>query len=109
MRTAATPPGIRAEELAHVTGTSLRTARRWKASGRMPAGYALALALLRDGDLGALAPEWTGWRLMRGQLYSPDNWGFRPGEIAAVPILYQLQAELKKQLRSGTQLALLPP
>lgn len=75
----------------------------------MPAGYALALALLRDGDLGVISSEWRGWRLIKGELFSPDNWGFRPGEIAAVPILYQLQAELKKQLRTPQQFALLPP
>lgn len=100
---------MRAEELALLTGMSLRTARRWKATGRMPASFALGLALLRDGDLGVLDPEWRGWRLIKGQLYTPDNWGFRPGELVAVPILYQLRDELQRKLKQPQQYDLLPP
>ncbi len=74
----------------------------------MPAGYALGLALLRDGDLGLLSKAWQGWKLTGDALYTPDNWEFRPGEIMAIPFKYQLISHLQRQLAQPQQLHLLP-
>ena len=79
-----------------------RTARRWKASGMAPR-LALAWLTLRDlGDLGAIRPEWAGWRLWRdGLLYDSATGGgsgFRPGEIRAMPLRMALIRSLKQEL-----------
>src|SRR6478735_924718 len=96
------------ESIARACGVSIRTARRWKASGSMPAIYLLGLQLLEEGDLGALHPAWRGWCLRRDQLFSPENWGFRPGELLAIPLQQQLVGELRRQLAKPAQFELLP-
>ncbi len=108
MECAPVPDGIRAEELAVICGVALRTARRWKALRQMPAGYALGLALLRDGDLGLLSKAWDGWKLTQDALYTPDNWEFKPGEIMAMPFKYALLSDLQRQLAQPRQFELLP-
>lgn len=82
-------PTLPAATLAAYCGASRRTAERWKARGKMPAGLALAVALLHDGDLGTFAREWRGWKLIRGELVSPERWTFRPGEVTAIPLVSQ--------------------
>ncbi len=82
-------PDLNTRALAELCGVSLRTAERWRSRGKMPAAYALAVALLRDGDIGVFSPDWRGWRLVRGELVSPERWTFRPGEVAAIPLVSQ--------------------
>lgn len=103
------PAGRHPASIARACGVSVRTARRWRAAGQMPAAYALGLALVEDGDLGAVAPDWRGWRLIRGQLFSPDGWGFTPGEIQAAPLHVLLIGELRRQLARPQQFDLLAP
>lgn len=82
-------PSLDTATLAETCGVSTRTAERWRARGKMPAALALAVALLQDGDLGVFSAAWRGWKLVRGELVSPENWCFRPGEVAAIPIVSQ--------------------
>ena len=93
------PEHARPQELARYCGVSLRTARRWKALGHMPRWAAVGFALLRDGDLGVISPEWRGWLIRRGELISPENWCFSPGEVVAIPSLYGLIRALERDLR----------
>jgi hypothetical protein len=95
-----------ARELASLTGASERTARRWIATGRMPAALALAVSLLASGDLGTVWPEWRGWRIVRGELTSPEGWTFRPGEIAALPLLEAAHREAQRALAEPAQWSL---
>lgn len=78
------------EQLAQLAGVSVRTARRWRSSGRMPRAARILIAL-RLGwlELGALCPAWRGWRLAGGAIVSPEGWTFTPGELLALPIRYQ--------------------
>jgi len=100
MQYADTPP-LDASTLAETCGVSLRTAERWRARGQMPAALALAVALLHDGDLGVFSAAWRGWKLVRDELVSPEHWCFRPGEVAAIPLVSQ-------QLRLYQRLAVEP-
>lgn len=84
-----------AATLARFAGVSERTARRWRRDG-IPARY-VALAELLAGELGAVAPAWSGWTLDRRGLTSPEGWTFTPGELRAVPIQYQRVAALERE------------
>lgn len=99
-------PDVSAEHLAQGLGISVRQARRYKASGTMPALYGLAWSLGVDGDLGAAFPAWTGWAIRDGQLWAPEGYGFRPGEIRAIPLRQQQLAHLERELSEPRQLAL---
>jgi hypothetical protein len=99
-------PEASAALLAEALGISLRTARRFKAAGRMPFAYAVVWAILAEGDLGIADPAFSGWRVRDGQIYSPDGVAFRPGEIAAIPIRHQQLAHLTRQLEQPQQLLL---
>lgn len=90
-------PRLDSATLAATCGVSLRTAERWRARGTMPAALALAVALLQDGDLGVFSAAWRGWKLVRDELVSPENWTFRPGEVAAIPLMSQ-QVRLYQRL-----------
>lgn len=97
-----------AGHLARVLGVPTRTARRWKAAGRLPAPWLLLFLLLGERDLGALDEAWRGWRLARGEIVSPEGLAFRPGEVLAASIRMQQLAELERQLREPQQWNLLP-
>lgn len=92
--------GIPISELARMCHVSLRTARRWKAGTRCPPETAL---MILRGDLGCHDPEWSGWSIHRGKLFSPEGWDATPGEILGLPILrlqvqnYQLQERIARR------------
>lgn len=52
----------------------------------MPAG----ILLLLTGDLGCFDPDWCGWILRRGKLYSPEGWEATPGQVRATR-LHEIQ------------------
>jgi hypothetical protein len=59
---------------AEYLGVSLRTVRHWDAGrNRVPWSAVRLLRLMRNGDLGALLPAWSGWVLNRNGLVSPDG------------------------------------
>jgi hypothetical protein len=82
----ATPTDRTARELARGCGVSIRTARRWVNSGKVPALYASAL---EEGDLGRVSPAWRGFRFLRDQLVTPGGEKLRPGEITSIPLRQQ--------------------
>ena len=99
-------PNLPPATLAAYCGASIRTAERWRARGKMPAGLAVAVALLHDGDLGVFSAAWRGWKLVRGELVSPENWCFRPGEVAAIPIVSQQMRLYQRLAAEPAQFAL---
>ena len=61
---------LTAEVIAERCGVSVATALRWKL-GQSPIPYTAAVVL--SGDLGAISPEWRGWRVLNGALITPDG------------------------------------
>lgn len=88
--------GIPAARIARLLGVHLDTARRYKRSGRMPRAIARYLELRLAGELGFVDTAWRGFRLVAGQLVTPEGATLRPGEIRAVPIRLQQIAELER-------------
>lgn len=76
--------GIPINEIARICGVDLSTARRWKRGATYPPESAL---MLLRGDLGMLDPGWSGWRLSRGQLISPEGWEATPGHVRAMKMM----------------------
>lgn len=93
------------QQAAALAGVTVRQFRRWeKGESRVPLAALRLLRLACLGDLGALFPEWKGWRLRRHGLLPPgvSEREYRtPGEIAAIPFHRALIAELQKQARQS--------
>lgn len=84
-------------ELAEWCAVSVRTARRWRARGTMPAMLAAWAAILTGGDLGSVDERWKGWRIQAGELYGPDlAHGFKPADVLSLPYV---QAQVKHYQR----------
>lgn len=94
---------LSATALARAANVSVQMARRWKRRGRIPRGYRQLLELLLLGYLGAVSKDWRGWMLRGGKLWSPEDTGFSPGEIRAIPYREELIAELRRQLDNPRQ------
>ncbi len=81
-------------------GVSRRTLERWKRSRRVPR-WAVILIRLLDGELEAIDPAFAGWIIRRGELVSPENWCFTPGEIRSIPLLHSALAAAGSRLESA--------
>src|SRR5690348_14758694 len=68
---------IGARDLAQLLSVPLRTAQRWIAQKRLPAGYRRLYALLTTGQLGELWPAWRGFKIVGNKLVTDD--GFELG------------------------------
>lgn len=96
---ASRPPeiyGIPIKELARICHVSLKTAARWKAGTTCPPKSALMLLL---GDLGCLDSEWSGWRVRKGVLHSPEGWEISRNDVLATPLMRQQLAAYQSELR----------
>lgn len=100
--------GFSDDAIARAAGVDLRTARRWKDTGRMPSPARALLTLTLHGDLTPLDGAWTGWKLHRGDLWSPEGHAFAPGDLRALPYLRELHVEVMRNGMPGRQLQLLP-
>lgn len=88
------------EEASRLCGVSPRTWRRYEhGETTIPPGLALLLKVCAGGALPTDSSSWAGWRMFRGELYSPEGLAFRPGDIRSMPYLHALVAELRAQLR----------
>lgn len=82
--------GLSIKHIAECCAVDLTTARRWKRGAICPPQSALWVL---TGDLGHLDPAWTGWRISRGRLVSPESWEIFINDVLAVPLLrHQLSA-----------------
>lgn len=72
--------GIPVKEIARICQVDITTARRWKRGAICPPQSALSLLA---ADLGFFDPEWRGWKLRRGCLYSPEGWEIRMSDVLA--------------------------
>lgn len=72
--------GLHVKEIARICQVDLTTARRWKRGAICPPQSALSLL---SGDLGFFDPDWRGWKLRRGCLYSPEGWEIRMSDVLA--------------------------
>jgi hypothetical protein len=88
--------GYSAERLAELTGAHLATARRWKRQAHARPWLARLVRLCIEGHLGEISPEWDGWSLKHGKLYSPEGWEFTPGAVRAIPLM---QAQIRTYQR----------
>lgn len=93
--------GIPVYHLAALTGVHIDTARRWKRTGFVDGGYGTVIARRTSGDLGFMCDDWRGWKLRGKQLYTPDGWPIRPGEILALPYRYQQIRTYEQMFRQG--------
>jgi Phage protein len=75
-----------------------RTVRRWLKRTTCPSAGTWRL-IEASVNLGALDPEWQGWRVVNGQLISPENWMVRPGEVRGIRLAEQRVAALEKRIR----------
>ena len=64
-------------------GVGVSTVRRWdRGQRRVPWAVVRLLRLLRQGDLGSLAPAWAGWTVHGGTLRSPEGRVFEAHALA---------------------------
>ncbi len=52
-------------------------------------------------NLGTIDPAFDNWSLFRGEIYTPENVGFRPGDIQAISTERALIRELEAALRGA--------
>lgn len=101
--------GKQIKEIARICGVDITTARRWKRGAQRPPEWALCLL---TGDLGFFHPAWRGWRLIRGDLVSPENWVITVGDVLAQRLVAaqisayqienrQLKAQIEELKRGG--------
>jgi hypothetical protein len=91
--------GITAAELADLTGVHLATARRWKRTGKCPRTVERLVRVCHRGELDDIHRTWRGWRLVRGELISPEDWRFTPGAVRSVPLLERQVKDLQRERR----------
>lgn len=96
--------GVPAERLAELTGVDERTARRWKATGRIPEPARRLLAILVTGSLGLIDPAWNGWTLSRGMLIEErERMSFAPADVRAAPFIERALRAAHDRNRFSTQ------
>lgn len=88
--------GIPISEIARICRVSIKTATRWKAGTTCPPKSACLLLL---GDLGCLDPQWHGWRVNHGILYSPEGWEIGVNDVLAVPLMRAQLAAYQSEQR----------
>lgn len=78
--------GISELRLIQVTGAHRSTVRRWKLGRSIPRWLSFVVRLCVQGELEDFDPAWRGWRIVRGELVSPEGTAFTPGAIRAGPL-----------------------
>lgn len=90
------------KEAAELCGVDPRHWRRWETGeSDMPrATWAWLRVATSGGALDAIGgPDWEGWSIHQGRIYSPEGWGgFTPGELRSWPYLHAQLSELRRQV-----------
>ena len=86
---------LSAKDLARVTHSAERTARKWIRARFAPRLIVEWLRLMFDRPLGMLCQRWEGWHLRNGKLHSPEGYEFTPEEVITIPLRLQQIAQLE--------------
>jgi hypothetical protein len=89
---------LKAEELSELAGVTLSTARRWRQRKALPEPVRRLLEVTALGRLDILG--WKGWRIIDGELLSPEGWAFGPGEVMSLRLLRMQVRELERERRA---------
>jgi DNA-binding transcriptional regulator YiaG len=78
--------GLSREDAAELLGVSLRTVGHWE-TGKVRVSYAAfkLLRVYRHGDL--IDPTWSGFKLRKGRLVTPEGHSFEPGDVSWLTLL----------------------
>jgi hypothetical protein len=74
-------------DVAAICHVSIATAKRWLSGKTRIPHYA---RLLLTGDLGAINPDWKGWRLEKHTIISPKGWVISRSDVESAPALRKL-------------------
>lgn len=69
--------------LVELTGVHPVTVRRWKKLARLPRWLERLVRVCLQGELGEIDRAWSGWRVVRGELVSPEGLSYSPGAVRA--------------------------
>ena len=86
------PSPFHVAALCHV---SITTAKRWLLGKTRIPHYA---RLLLTGDLGAINPDWKGWRVEGDAIISPKGWVISRSDLEAAPALMEEITTLREEL-----------
>lgn len=100
------PHGLPVCALVEACGVSLATAQRWKRLRQIPPLAARLVALYLNGDLGQLAPQWSGFVIRKSRMWTPHGFFVRPGEICALPYRFAQIRALELELLTPMQRSL---
>lgn len=84
------------EEAAQLCGLHRTTYCRQESGDSRVSVTAYRLLLARGGWL---PPPFEGWKITQNMLWTPENVGYEPGEIQALPYMHAVIAELSSRLR----------
>lgn len=84
------------EELTRSLHVHPATARRWRAARRLPKLAELAAKLCLEGELDPISEAWTGWRIVKSSLWSPEGLEWRANTLRAWYVERQLLEELMR-------------
>jgi Phage protein len=51
-----------------------------------------------QADLGSLEPSWSGFRLITGMIWTPENYKLTPGDLRAIPYRAQQLRDYERQM-----------
>jgi hypothetical protein len=94
--------GVPVALLVYLTGAHRTTCQRWKRAARVARWLERLVLVYLQGELGEIDRTWSGWRLIAGELVSPEGWRFTPGDVRVLPFL---QAQIRT-LRADRRVAL---
>jgi hypothetical protein len=98
--------GVPVAEIARACDVHPDTARRWKRTGNVPAAALRLIRALWEYDLGGVSGVWEGWRLVRGELVSPEGESFSPAAVRAGRYHRDFAQEAARRLAEPRQLLL---
>jgi len=102
--------GLSWEALPLLCRVTARTVANWRRRGALPPVLDHLLAVFRD--LGRVHPAWSGWQIScrKGELFSPEGVGFRPGDVHSLHWrLQQIRALRRRVAELERELAARPP
>lgn len=85
-----------------------KTLYRWRTGRAKIPGHQLQAIRALLGELPGTEGRWSGWKFVRGELCSPENWTFKAGDVLSLVLLrQQLSAQERelKRLRDRLQIA----